>query len=303
MRSCSSRLIVQLVLSVFVLYLSACGDNAASSNSSGSTAEHLYVTTATGQILQFILPLTSASTPSVTVLTNGSPIPVGVAVDSNGNLAVTELGGNLAIYHPPLTSSSTPAAIFPNGTFPSVGSIGFDTTGNLFAVGVTAGVSEGVNIFSPPFSSASTPSKALSISGLSVGGLDSSGNLYLDTGSGFGPCGIAVLAQPYTGTPTTVVSRTCNDGMFGQVVVADNLLFARLQAPPGSIDVFPLPGSTATAGGIFINGAFTADSNGNLYVATSLNDIEVFAPPLSISIVPTVSVANVSGVNAMAVGK
>jgi hypothetical protein len=226
MRSRNFRGGVQLALFVVVLYIAGCGGTSTPPNLNVTTpaSDHLYVTTAAGQILQFTLPLTNTSTPSVTVQTTLNAFEL--AVDSNGNLAVADIAGSLAIYRPPLTGLSRPTATFANGTFSSVGSIGFDTTGKLFAVGETPlSPGEAVNIFLPPFSATTTPSQTLSISGLNVGGLDSSGNLYLNTGSSPGTCGVAVLAQPYTGTPSTLVSSFCNDGGFQRSVVADQLLF------------------------------------------------------------------------------
>lgn len=299
-----------LVASGLVLYLSACSGNTVSSNSNASNPapEHLYVIASTGQMLQFTLPLTSASTPSVTVPSTGSLSPILVAVDSNGNLAVTGTGGNLAIYRPPLTGSSTPAAVFPNGTLVFAAPIAFDSKGNLFAGGsvTSVGPVDTVNIFSPPFSSASTPSQVLSISRWS-GGLDSNGNLYLVFGLNVGPCGIDVLAPPYTGTPSTFVSRTCVDGNFGGGVVADNQLFVDFfDSNIVVINDLPLPGSTATSGGLTfssLSGTFTADSNGNIYLANnSSNTISVFAPPFS-STSPTVTVSNVPAIVGMAIGK
>jgi len=290
-----------------VLGLSACGGNAGSSNSTGSTAEHLYVTTATGQILQFTLPLTSTSTPSVTVPSTGGLSPFEVAVDSNGNLAVTDLLGNLAIYHPPLTSSSTPAAVFPNGAFISAGPIAFDSNGNLFAAGKNTGTGGGgLNIFAPPFSSASTPSQVLSVA--FSGSVDSNGNLYSGFGGGVGPCGIAVLAPPYTGAGSVFARQTCIDGGFGKTLVADNLLFATFTTSCSAvIEAFPLPGSTATVGGVSGGcdfGTFTADSNGNLYITSrTFNTISVFVPPFFSSSVPSMSLSNLFMINGMAAGK
>lgn len=308
MRCRNFRRAGQLGLLMAVLHIAGCGGTSTPPNLNVTTPvpDHLYVTTAAGQILQFTLPLTNTSTPLVTVQTTLNSF--GLAVDSNGNLAVADIGGNLAIYRPPLTGSSTPTAIFGNGTFSSVGSIGFDTTGKLFAVGgIPLSTGEAVNIFSPPFSATTTPSQTLSISGLNVGGLDSSGNLYLNTGSSPGTCGVAVLAQPYTGTPSTLVSSFCNDGLFQRAVVADQLLFTDHQEScVETITVVPLPGSSGVAGSAPSScsfGPFTADRNGNLYVAdTVANTISVFAQPISNG-AAAVIVANVPGVHAMAAGK
>jgi len=308
MRCPNFRGSLQLALFVVVLYIAGCGGTSAPPNLNVTTpaSDHLYVTTATGQILQFTLPLTNTSTPSVTVQTTLNAF--GLAVDSNGNLAVADIAGSLAIYRLPLSGSSTPTATFANGTFSSVGSIGFDTTGKLLAVGgIPLSPGEAVNIFSPPFSATTTPSQTLSISGLNVGGLDSSGNLYLNTGSSPGRCGVAVLAQPYTGTPSTLVSSFCNDGMFQRSVVAAQLLFAdHHESCVETINVVPLPGSNGVAGFAPSScsfGAFTADRNGNLYVADTLaNTISVFVQPVSGG-APAAIVSNVPGVRAMATGK
>jgi len=66
------------------------------------------------KVFGFDLPLTSASTPVVTI-DEATYAPHGVAVDAAGNLWVSKFSGVLSRYDAPITSASTPAASLSTG--------------------------------------------------------------------------------------------------------------------------------------------------------------------------------------------
>jgi hypothetical protein len=167
-----------------------------------SSNEHLYVSTNSGQLLQFPLPLTSTSTPSVTLSNVVNP-GFGLAVDSSGNIATADRAGNVAIYTTPLTNSSTPTATFHDGgLFPNLG-IAFDASGALFVPDGSA-----VEVFTPPFSSTSVPSRVISLpanlGGPSAVGFDRAGNLYVASEAGLTNTFTSILPLQYTSISSTV---------------------------------------------------------------------------------------------------
>src|ERR1700686_4078733 len=116
------------------------------------TPLHLYVgnDNTPGQVLQFNLPLTMATTSNFAIVSNNV---VAVAVDANGNLAVGDNGGHLQFFTAPLSGTSIPAATFNNGAASNNGQIAFLNTGDFWA----ATVSNRVNRFNAPFSNATLP--------------------------------------------------------------------------------------------------------------------------------------------------
>ena len=305
--------------------LSSCSGGSSSSGGGGGNnqqqAQHLYVST-DSQILVYTLPITSSSTPSVVVSNPTNPLAAVMAVDSKGNLATEDFSDHIALYTAPLSSSSNPSATFNNGAFTTVEGIGFDTAGDLFAGGAldSSGTGSGVNIFKPPFSSASTPSQTVPLSGSggSAGfdGTDAAGNIYTIQDS-FTLCTGQVLAPPYTGAPTTVYTANCgfNDVSGGGFIVSGNQVYAIFVVSLGGfITITPVPansGSTTQIGLPGNPGAFAVDSDGNIYVVGDSHNPQftVFSRPFSTnssgSIVPstTVTVSNAKSIMSMAVGK
>ncbi|SRR5229473_2818262 len=100
-------LVVRLFAGFFIVSLVACGGHS-KSNQTTQTPQHLYVgnDNASGPILQFALPLTSSSTPTVTLSNSSTVSVVALGVDSSGNLASGLLSGNIAIFNAPITGST-----------------------------------------------------------------------------------------------------------------------------------------------------------------------------------------------------
>lgn len=273
--------------------------------------QHLYVgnDNASGQLLEFTLPLSNTSTPTVTVATTTGTVNLtSVAVDANGNVATGDNAGHVDLFAAPMTNSSTSAAAFNNGVATNDGQMIFTTAGDLFAA--TAG--NNVNVFTHPLTSLSTPSQSITdISLTSAIGvaLDSANNLYV-TNAGSTGSTISVFASPYTSAPTVtpVVAAA-----YRKIAITSTQLFVCNVGlgTIGGIDVYTLPLTASSAPAFTIsnvNGpeAVALDSQGNLYVG-NVNDstVRVFAPPFSASSTPTVTLNLGSSVSlfGLAVGK
>ncbi|MGD0278569.1 MAG: hypothetical protein ABSC11_04605, partial [Smithella sp.] len=167
--------IIRLFFIVFIICLAACG----SGSSYNEPQQHLYVGNdrSPGEILQYTLPITSASTPTMTIASNNVTC---LAVDDAGNLAAGDYAGHLWIFDAPLTSASTASAAFNNGSAKGNGQILFNSAGDLFA----STEDTSVNVFTPPCSSASTVSQSITDAGITSAmgaALDAGGNLIVSS--------------------------------------------------------------------------------------------------------------------------
>jgi hypothetical protein len=273
--------VVRLVLVISLACLAGCSGGSSSGSNSGSS-QHLYLTTASGQILQFNLPVSGSSMPSV-IVSNAAPGSA-IAVDSSGDV-VTGSGGTLAFYKVPLTTSSSPSFTFTNGSFTSSDHIAFNSAGDLF---VSSGAS--VNMFPHPLSAGSTPSQTINFQGVFGMATDANGNLYTSfdgtplSGSPASACILNILAPPYTGT-IVQNSTFCNDTTIGALAAGSSHLFASaVNSTLNWIDVDALPGAN-TSTQIFLSrpGVMAVDGSENLYVVDNStgNSVMVFAPPFS----------------------
>ena len=273
---------------------------------------HLYVgnDNTPGQVLQFNLPLTMATTSNFAIASNNV---VAVAVDANGNLAVGDNAGNLQFFTVPLSGASTPAAAFKNGTASNNGQIAFMNTGDFWA----ATVSNRVNRFNAPFSNASTPAAFVTDAGMvsDIGtALDPAQNLYIaNAGTGNaaacagtsqpgGGCGsnLYVYAPPYTGAP--IITPNVINFPFSSLstayrkiaVNATRLYAASVANPPGRVDVYNLPITAAStpafalSTGVNTPEGLALDPAGNLYIG-NLSDatVTVYTAPVTASSVPS----------------
>ncbi len=302
-------LAVRLLAALFIVSLTACGGH--SKNSSQITLQHLYVgnDNTPGQILQFTLPLTNSSTPTVTLSTSNTNNVLSLAVDSSGNLVSGDTAGRLAIFNAPITSASAATATFNNGSAISAGQLAFNSVGDLFATST----STNINLFTHPLTSSSTPSTVISGGGITaaIGAtLDANGNLFVSN-SGVSSSNLAVFAPPYTGAPT--VTPVVAGAFYRKVALTSTQLFvSNVAGATGQVDVYnlPLTASSAPAFSIInVNApeAVAFDSSGNLYVG-NFGDatIRVFTPPFSASSSPSVTLKVSTGafsVFGIAIGK
>jgi hypothetical protein len=130
-------------------------------NSTSSASEHLYVVNGTGELRQFVLPLTSTSIPSVDFF--DSIKHDAVAVDSNGNIATADITeGGVTVYDAPISCLSKASATFSDTT--RRGDLVFNAAGDLFAIGQYE-----IDLYKPPFSSATSVSQT--VDSITPGGL------------------------------------------------------------------------------------------------------------------------------------
>lgn len=256
----------------------------------GSTAlQRLFVGNLTANnVLIFSPPFSSASTPSSLSSTNA----LGVALDSTGILAVVSSGDVITVYAAGVTSASTPYATFTgSSTFGGLNS--FDASGKLAVPNQTK-----VDVFTPPFSNASTPSVTISSITQPIGSaFDGSGNLYITDVNG----SVNAFAPPYTGAPVTTSNGLAGQAPYGVAVIGSQLFIASCNVD--AIRVYGLPLTTGEApsfsipsGGICPIG-LAADAVGNLY-AVNHNpppNLVIFNPPFSASSVPAVTIPASAG--------
>jgi hypothetical protein len=304
---CSSRLPLVLFAAAFIACLAACG---------GSTkppvppvpgppvaTQHLYTAGATGQALQFALPLTG-STPTATLSLPTASDVSAVAVDSAGNVAVGAFGGSISIFNGPITRSASASATFKNGTATEVEGLAFNSAGDLFATTN----STTINVFTHPLTSASTPSQVITSANLtaSVGIVfDSANNLIVSNSPSLAGCNLLVFAPPYTGLP--IATPMVPTRFFVQTAIRGTQLFVAGSLPTVSaIEVYNLPITAASEPAFLINNGIAGgsasavgvavDSSGNLYAGLSGNtgppdmgQIRIYAPPFSGASTPVAS--------------
>lgn len=325
------EVVFRLISVACIIFLASCSNNSTNSSPPPGcsnnltpppiTSQHLYAgvlpfRSGDQRILQFTLPLTATSTPTVTVST--AVFAAGLAVDANGNIAVGAIGdqsGRLAVFQAPLSNSSTPSAVFQNGASAGNGGLAFSAEGDLFAPSFDPPF---INLFTPPLTLASTPSHVIADSRLKQVGaakLDSSGNLIVSNfDANAAGSNLVVFTPPCTGTslvtPLQAASRYVGIALSStQLFVAD---FSQQR-----VDVYNLP-LTASSGPAFsiTNGlsnprSVAFDSGGNLYVGNSVTSLEngtgfinVYNQPLSASSAPSVvvTVPSASGLD-VAIGR
>jgi hypothetical protein len=191
------------------------------------------------------LPLTSSSAPIGHVTT---PARVGgFAVDSSGNLAVSDnSNGKIDVFAPPFSSSSTFSVQFASGSGPYT--LALDPSGKLFVGNCGSGT---VTVYTPPFTNSTTASATITPAGggcLEAVGVDAAGNLYVGD---FTTSNVYFYNPPYS----------------------------NLSVPVTTIAGGP-SGTNEPAG-------FAFDRLGHVYIENyGGNTITAFTPPLSASSVP-----------------
>jgi hypothetical protein len=274
--------------------------------------QHLYVGNdlASGDIRQYNLPITSA-TQAANFTINAAGAVASVELDANGNLAAgLFLTGQIAFFNAPLSAASVPSATFANGTA-NIGQGVFTPAGDLWAI--TTG--NRANLFTHPFSNASTPSAFVTnaVLGTWVGaGLDAAQNLYITHSANNN---VYVFAPPYTGAPIVTPGLSGATTGYRKLTVSATLLFVCSDNGTGTgrVDVYTLPITAASAPAFAITTGVNApeavalDVAGNLYVGNSGNStVAVYAPPFSTASAPTVTLTVSTGAFAIfgiAIGK
>ena len=250
---------------------------------------------ASGAVLQYSLPLNASSTPNFTLPTETGVISVGV--DASGNLAVGNLAGATQFFTTPISAASVPSATFSNPA-PAIGSyqIAFTNAGDMWVAGTTR-----VNLFTHPFSNASTPSTFVTMGGLfgALGtALDNAQNLYVTNATA--SSNLLVYAPPYTGAP--IATPIVPGASYRKLATTATQLFVAVAGPgTGRVDVYNLPITAASAPAFSISAgtnlpeAVAFDAVGNLYVGNLGNStVSVYNPPFTSGSAPSVTVT-VSG--------
>jgi len=258
--------------------------------------QHLYVGNdgATGQIVQYTLPVTAASAANFG-FTSANVVSMGV--DATGNLVAGDNAGHLTFFAAPLSAASVATATFANGSGTNDGQIAVTAAGDIFVGSVGANV----NVFTHPFTNASTPSLQIVTPGTSIVGVafDAAGNLYASNAGV--TSNLYVYAPPYTGVPITTPGLATT--AYRKIALNATQLFATSVAgATGRVDVYTLPITAASAPAFTITSGVNTpegiafDAAGNLYVGNLSNaTVTVYAPPFSAASAPTVSLVVSAG--------
>ena len=251
---------------------------------------HLYVgnDNTPGTVQAYTLPITSSSTAAFSFAANNV---VSIGLDANGN-ALVGTTSNLQYFPAPLSATSTPTATFNSS---NSGQIVFNLAGQAFV----ANVSTAVNIFTPPFTNASTPSTVVSGGLVSAIGdlLDNFASLYVaNAGVGGGTASnIEVFASPYTGAPAVTTPNQAATA-YRKMSGSGSTLFVCSVSGTGRVDAYGLPLSNtsvpafAITTGVNVPEAIAFDASGNMYVGNLGNStVTVYAPPFSAASAPAVT--------------
>lgn len=260
--------------------------------------QHLYVGNASGAIRQYTLPLTSSATPNFTITT--SICACTLALDRGGDLALSDGAGNVQVFTAPLSAASAPSAAFTNAG-EQAGQLAFTNAGTL----VASTHHDHVNVFTLPFSNATTSSGTITAPLLhdTVGvAFDAAQTLYVsETGPAAGGT-VWSFPPPYGTAAARAVSATV-DQYFGTIAVGPSQLFVTDSVQfSGAIDVYALPITASSAPAFVLRSpaahgpapatALAVDDAGNLYVATGGNyaTVSMYPAPISAASVATASI-------------
>jgi sugar lactone lactonase YvrE len=224
-----------------------------------------------GAELVYAAPFTGTPT----TVNNPAAFPGGMAMDSSGNLFVSN-ADNVTVFAPPYTG--TPQTIQTGaGSVPAA--LVVDAAGNLFVANEHANT---VAIYQPPYTGA--PQNISN--GVNVPfalALDGAGNLFvLNLGTSTTNGSVTIYAPPYSGTPITIGTGPGNQTVGLVVDAAADVFVSTFSTNTVSEYAPPYTGTPkAITTGLRSPGALALDASGNLFVANGAkpNSVTVYAPP------------------------
>jgi hypothetical protein len=268
-----ASLLTILIASASITVLSACSSTNAVPNP--PVFAHLYVTDGSGNVDVYRLPLTAASTPTLTFAAGGCAY-CGLAV-SQHKLYVGA-GSTVKVYQLPLTASSTSIQTLTASASTTL-SIAADSSGTIYVAENSSGTCC-VDVFQ---GGASTPT--FTLSGASVASpygvaIDSAGNAFVANASSIG----YFAATVHSGEAGITFGRDdFNEGLVTDS--ADNLYVADGDGQ-GTMDVYhpAYTGASAPASTVTLTAGYleqmAMSTNGTMYIANeSPNQIDVLTSP------------------------
>jgi hypothetical protein len=255
-------------------------------------SEHLYLgqDDIPGKILVYNLPLTSSSTPVVMV-----PYDADVSLSVNATtLAANRLSDyTVSFFQLPLTSASIPYATIPVGLLESPL---FLPTGALYL-----SAPDTINVYTPPFTSASTSTGRVLTPNLTAHGLaiDPNGTVYAANATQIDVITGGAVITTLTAAPGTEFDALAASAT--QLFACEGTGFA------SHVFIYSLPLTATATPSVIMNsgtvgiGGCALDASGNLYISWGPT-VVVFAPPFTSTSTSTLSLSINGGASGIAIG-
>ncbi|MBV8354887.1 MAG: hypothetical protein JO101_06180 [Candidatus Eremiobacteraeota bacterium] len=158
------------------------------------------------QVNVYRAPIKKGAVPAFTMNTainqKGSTLTRGMAFDTQGNLWVKDDDNQtMDEYVPPFSAKSVPALTFPKASGAQYGSMFFDRKDEMFVANNDAS-GNGVDVYLPPFTKNTTKAFTINSTLANIVTTDSSGNLYVTSGTGV----LYVFTPPFSASSTPAVT-------------------------------------------------------------------------------------------------
>lgn len=288
-------------LCILLLAALACGDST-KPTPEPSHPGHVYVARPgfLRRMLVFPLPLSDASVPAESIGSDTAFHPLGIAVNTSGDVAVCPYSGRIRVYHPPITSTSTPSDSFDLADG-SCALIAYGPDGRLYV----ANQRNYILAFTPPINASSVPDTLATSAQDALGvAFDGTNRMYVAQGTRV----VQIYDSPYTGAPA-VTMDTLPQPFFGLAVDQAGRLLVAL-GNDNKILIFNAPLShTSPKADSLVTGltspfGIVIGADGRLFVANGPT-IVAYDPPFTHSSAPaaTITSAGILGAQGIAVGK
>ena len=267
------------------LFATAC---TSSGDAPTGPTEYLFTsdTGASGQVHQYALPLTVGELPT---LSFAAPHATAIALDKTGDVVISRDDGDLVYFELPTLPTSVATATITTGASATGQSV-FGTDSNCYVASSVAIA----DVFTPPFTSTSVPSKSITGTGVTAAtgaAFDTQNNFYLTNQTTSTTSGLVVFAPPYSTVKASTIAVT---GQYQQLAASDTEVFVSNSGTPGTVDAYLMPLTVDSAPeysivtGINKPNGLAIDTSGNLYVANTGNStVTMYSPPFSAASAPT----------------